>query len=448
MKSLAFGLVLTLFLFTDAMAAQLTVSWLDNSGGVAGFSLERRASGSSVYSVVATVPAGVTSWVDQSVLSGNTYCYRVRAVASGATSAYSNEACKMPGTVLTVSKAGTGSGTVVSSPAGINCGTTCSASFSSGSALTLTATPATGSTFSGWSGGGCAGTTSCTLATNVATTVTATFTKSTTSSTAPTLTLTYSGQLRDRVGDGNLARAADGALDGTFTVRVQGGGRTVTSVKLEDSASSLWDTDRTTTAWLLGVATSLDASLLNNATTMAVSFAVADGGSFVIFASDNGGFLPGRVMKVTARFSDGTTATASTTIPGLTLSYSGKLRDRVGASNTARAADGKADGVVTARLYASGGRTITALAMLSSSGGQWDTNSGTAAWVLGVATSLDGALLNNSTTMAVNFAVTSGGTFVLFASDSATAHFASGRTLTVTARCSDGSTWTGSLRVP
>src|SRR5919206_381419 len=54
---------------------------------------------------------------------------------------------------LTVSRAGTGSGTVTSTPAGINCGTTCSANFDDGTSVTLTATAATNSTFTGWSGG-------------------------------------------------------------------------------------------------------------------------------------------------------------------------------------------------------------------------------------------------------------------------------------------------------
>jgi hypothetical protein len=47
---------------------------------------------------------------------------------------------------------GTGTGTVTSNPAGIDCGATCSASFASGAVVDLTATPATGSTFVGWSG--------------------------------------------------------------------------------------------------------------------------------------------------------------------------------------------------------------------------------------------------------------------------------------------------------
>src|SRR5262245_51170421 len=63
---------------------------------------------------------------------------------------------------LTVNKAGTGTGTVTSNPAGINCGNTCSASFPTGSSVTLTATAASGSMFVGWSGGGCSGVGSCT----------------------------------------------------------------------------------------------------------------------------------------------------------------------------------------------------------------------------------------------------------------------------------------------
>ena len=53
---------------------------------------------------------------------------------------------------LTVSKSGTGSGTVTSNPSGIDCGSDCSESFDQGTSVTLTATPASGSTFGGWSG--------------------------------------------------------------------------------------------------------------------------------------------------------------------------------------------------------------------------------------------------------------------------------------------------------
>ena len=46
----------------------------------------------------------------------------------------------------------TGSGDVVSSPAGINCGSACSAQFNAGTLVTLTASPASGQVFDGWSG--------------------------------------------------------------------------------------------------------------------------------------------------------------------------------------------------------------------------------------------------------------------------------------------------------
>jgi len=53
---------------------------------------------------------------------------------------------------LTVVKEGTGSGTVVSSPAGIECGGTCKAEFAKEAKVTLTASPSAGSTFVSWKG--------------------------------------------------------------------------------------------------------------------------------------------------------------------------------------------------------------------------------------------------------------------------------------------------------
>ncbi len=77
---------------------------------------------------------------------------------------------------LTVNKSGLGSGVVKSTPAGIDCGSDCSASFGANSAVTLTAVPDIGSAFVKWSSN-CVGTGStCTITMNANETVTATFT--------------------------------------------------------------------------------------------------------------------------------------------------------------------------------------------------------------------------------------------------------------------------------
>ncbi|MBL9018756.1 MAG: hypothetical protein JNL83_31510, partial [Myxococcales bacterium] len=80
---------------------------------------------------------------------------------------------------LFASKGGNGTGTVTSAPAGINCGADCSETYTANQMVTLTAAPGTGSTFTGWSGGGCTGTGTCTVTMTAAITVTATFTLTT-----------------------------------------------------------------------------------------------------------------------------------------------------------------------------------------------------------------------------------------------------------------------------
>jgi DNA-binding beta-propeller fold protein YncE len=76
--------------------------------------------------------------------------------------------------ILSVLLAGNESGVVTSNPTGVNCGTSCTASFAPGTAVNLTASPAAGSTFSGWSSA-CTGAGSCNLNLNSDDFVTATF---------------------------------------------------------------------------------------------------------------------------------------------------------------------------------------------------------------------------------------------------------------------------------
>jgi lysophospholipase L1-like esterase len=84
-----------------------------------------------------------------------------------------------PGISLTVVKGGAGSGTVTSSPTGINCGATCSANYTSGTSVTLTPAAASGSMFASWSGA-CTGTGTCTVSMTAPRSVTATFNSSST----------------------------------------------------------------------------------------------------------------------------------------------------------------------------------------------------------------------------------------------------------------------------
>jgi len=76
---------------------------------------------------------------------------------------------------LTVSKSGSGSGTIVSTPPGIDCGADCNENYTSSTSVTLTAQSSVGSAFTGWSGGLCSGTGTCILQVDGAKSVTATF---------------------------------------------------------------------------------------------------------------------------------------------------------------------------------------------------------------------------------------------------------------------------------
>ncbi len=105
---------------------------------------------------------------------------------------------------LTVQLEGNGSGTVTSSPAGIDCGTDCSESYDMGTGVTLTAEPIGDAAFAGWSGA-CTGTGStCTLQMNGSRAVTATFTNN------PVLTVAKSG-----TGQGTVTSSPPGINCGT-----------------------------------------------------------------------------------------------------------------------------------------------------------------------------------------------------------------------------------------
>ena len=98
-------------------------------------------------------------------LPSRTFVLRITARASDGRSATAsrsyNPCARKPTHSLTVSLAGSGSGRVTGS--GISCPGTCSHSYTAGTTVTLTASAASGSNFSGWSGGVCSGTGTCTV---------------------------------------------------------------------------------------------------------------------------------------------------------------------------------------------------------------------------------------------------------------------------------------------
>lgn len=129
---------------------------------------------------------------------------------------------------LSVSKSGTGNGTVTSSPAGINCGADCSETYNHGTMVTLTAAAAAGSTFTGWSGGGCSGTGTCIVTMDNAKNVTANFTLNT-----YTLTISKTG-----AGSGTVTSSPAGINCGIDCNEVYNHGTSVTLTATPASGST------------------------------------------------------------------------------------------------------------------------------------------------------------------------------------------------------------------
>jgi hypothetical protein len=109
---------------------------------------------------------GRGAWLHPDDIAGLVFAYPGSGPGTGGTSPVQFS--------LWVYREGTGNGTVVSAPSGVNCGTTCAQSFDTGTTVTLTATPSSSAAFTGWSGA-CTGLGQCTVAMTANTAVTATF---------------------------------------------------------------------------------------------------------------------------------------------------------------------------------------------------------------------------------------------------------------------------------
>jgi Divergent InlB B-repeat domain len=126
----------------------------------------------------------------------------------------------------------TGAGVISSNPLGINCGTTCTANFGQGTTVSLTATAASGSSFSGW-GGACSGTGACVVTMDAAKTVSANFVVSST----PTFALTVS-----KTGNGTISSTPSGINCGSVCTGnyVQGTNVTLTATPVTGSSFGGW----------------------------------------------------------------------------------------------------------------------------------------------------------------------------------------------------------------
>jgi Divergent InlB B-repeat domain len=213
-----------------ACAAQLTLLWTDNATNEDGFRVERKLGTTGTFAPVATVGTNVTSYVDASLSASTTYCYRVHAFNSAGNSAPSNESC---GTTagpqqFRLSISLVGSGTLTSSPSGINCPGDCIEDYVSGTQVTLSPSPLSGWRFSNW-GGECTGQgSSCVLTMSGTKNVTVSFAQTGGGGSAGTWTVlpiagaTASGPTLAMY-EGNLSLLVRGFGDGVyFTRRIAG----------------------------------------------------------------------------------------------------------------------------------------------------------------------------------------------------------------------------------
>jgi cellulose 1,4-beta-cellobiosidase len=167
----------------SGQAVQLTVGWTQGGRVTSSPAGGSYPAGTVVtLTAVATSPAVFSSWVG--ACSGQSPTCVVTMTESKSVTAIFVGA---PQPQLTVTFAGRGTGTVVSTSGAVQCGATCSLGITYGASLVLTAVPAEGSVFAGWSGD-CAGTGTCSAQMIADRNITATF-----NGPDPTLTVTRAG---------------------------------------------------------------------------------------------------------------------------------------------------------------------------------------------------------------------------------------------------------------
>jgi uncharacterized repeat protein (TIGR02543 family) len=306
-----------------------------------------------------------------------------------------------PGTTyaLTVTKSGTGSGTVTSSTGGIDCGATCSATINSGTAVTLTAVAASGSTFGGWSGA-CTGTGSCVVTMTAARSVTATFTSTVTTF---ALTITKSG-----TGTGTVTSSTGGINCGSICSANIASGTTVTLTAAAASGSTFagWSGACTGTAATCTVS-------MTAARAVTATFGLPPG---VVLTVTKSGTGSGTVTSTPGGVSCGATCTASYT-SGTTVTLSAAAAS---GSTFAGWSNGCTGTATTCTVSMTAARTVNAAFTATAT-----------TFALTVAKSGTGSGTVTSSTGGIN------------CGSICSANIASGTTVTLTAAVASGSTFGG-----
>ena len=92
----------------SASGRGLNVTWKDNSNDEEEFAIERKLSGT--FGVISSVGLDTVQYKDEAITPGTAYTYRVRALKSGAVSAYSSEVTATAPGAASGGGAGTGGG--------------------------------------------------------------------------------------------------------------------------------------------------------------------------------------------------------------------------------------------------------------------------------------------------------------------------------------------------
>jgi Abnormal spindle-like microcephaly-assoc'd, ASPM-SPD-2-Hydin/Divergent InlB B-repeat domain len=219
---------------------------------------------------------------------------------------------------LTVQASPAAGGTVLSNPAGINCGSVCTSNFLSGGSVSLTVSPAAGYVFNGWSGS-CSGSGPCLLKSDKDRSVTATFAAAPTKAQyALTVSLGAGGA------NSGSVTSADGSINcgGSCTSQYASGTTlTLTATPASGYAFAGWDSPYCSGLGTCTVSVTSDESVTANFIAVQPMFASVSG-------SANGGRIvssPAGISCPTqcaANFDQGTTVTL-TAVPYSGNSFNG-----------------------------------------------------------------------------------------------------------------------------